>query len=163
MYLGPSPLFADRDIATVLERLDDTISFLQRSYAEPLFLATAVRVGQRMGIYARDYNARSGYRRRLERLGMEFARSPFTRLTPEAYLEAEGFDIFRPSFAVSEAIDEPDAGVHAVSRGLLLTQVAMLRMGRMGGRDLGGLAAALSEAAGVGSAQPAELFDHLTR
>lgn len=161
LFLGPSPLFADRDVNEVVARAAETIGFLQRAYSELIFLATAVDIGGARGLYARDYNARSAYRRRLERLGADFASAPFVRLTPDAGFEVEGAEPFTPEFVISEGIDEPEAGVHAVSPGLLVSQVSMLRLGSMSAGDLRSLVRALGQAEGLGSSQPADLYAHL--
>lgn len=163
LFLGPSPLFVDRDVNRVLHRLEQTIGVLQRAYAEPIFLATPMKIGQRLGLYARDYNSRSAYRRRLERMGADLSPAPFVTLTPDGHFHADDMDPFRPDFVVSEGVDEPDTGVHRVSAGLLVSQVAMLRLGRMDPSELGRLVRGLSEAEGLGAARPAELLERLTR
>lgn len=163
LFLGPSPLFVDRDVDRVVERAEQTITVLQRAYTEPLFLATPMKVGHRRGLFARDYNSRSAYRRRLERMGAELSDTPFVTLTPDGYFQANGMDPFRPAFVVSESVDEPGTGVHPVSPGLLVSQVAMLRLGRMDASDLGLLVRSLSESEGIGAARPAELFERLSR
>lgn len=161
LFLGPSPLFVDRDVERVVEQVERTVSFLQRAYEEAIFLVTPVKIGGSWGLYARDYNTRSTYRRRLERLGAEFGESPFSRLSDEGGFETDDMDPFRPAFAISESVNEPDTGVHPVSAGLLVSQVAMLRLGSMSTSELGSLAKALSGVRGLGSGQPAEVFEAL--
>lgn len=162
LFLGPSPLFVDRDVDRVVQRLEQTIGVLQRAYTEPVFLATPMRVGRRLGLFARDYNSRSAYRRRLERMGAELSHSPFVTLTTDGYFQSDEMKPFRPAFVVSEGVDEPGTGVHPVSAGLLVSQVAMLRLGRVDASELGLLVRSLSGAEGIGAAHPAELFERLS-
>ena len=162
LFLGPSPVYVHRDIDRVVDRMKQTIAILQRAYTESIFLATPMKIGERVGLYARDHNARSAYRRRLERMGAELSPSSFMTMTSEGEFKTDDFEPFRPDFVVSESVDEPDTGAHPVSPGLLVMQIATLRLGRMDAPGLGVLARGLAGAEGIGAERPEDLFERLS-
>lgn len=156
VYLGPSAVYADRDVDAVVERSGSLIDALGRSYSTQLFLVGAVRIEERYGLFVRDFYNRSVYRRKLVRAGAEFAEEPFVELTDSRFSVAD-WGSFSPSFVIADTVEEQPTGVEALPRGLVLTQVGALRMGRMTPADLGALAGALGGADGFAGARPEEV------
>jgi hypothetical protein len=136
LYFGQRLIFADRDVAAVIRRLQKTVTVLLDSRDRPAFSLHACEIDGRRGLYARDVFNRSPYRRRLMRLGMKFAADPYTTLTERATFACDDWGEFSPDFMIF-GYEDKDPKKVVTTRGAMLPITAIdLRVGDVTQSDL---------------------------
>ena len=161
LYLGPSQVFAHRDIEQVKRRLEITIAAAVKSYEIPTYALTACRVGDSIGLYARDTFNRASYRRWLTSAGAELAQDPYVRFGDDGRFTCADWGAFEPRFVVMDYNEEDAEGVERVSAGLLAFAIASQRLGPISGPELALLTRSLRSAMGVSSDDAATLVAFL--
>jgi hypothetical protein len=121
LYLGSSPIFADRSIEAVCKRLNQLVESVVRSQDRATYCLHPIQFDHRFGLYGRDLYNRSVYRRRLERLGVTFSADPYPRLTKRANFECDDWGEIAPEVVMLAAddLDNPQRVVR--TEGALLT------------------------------------------
>ena len=119
LYLGSTPLFADRDQSVVVERMRMTIETVIESGRRPAYLVQPCELGERRGLYARDTFSRSPYRRRLARAGMHFTEDPYVKSSEDGSFICDDWGEFSPTFMVL-GYDHEDPSELEVTTGAIL-------------------------------------------
>lgn len=99
-YVRFFQFFAHREVDAVLERLRRLLQEVPAREDGAPYLLQPCRLGDRIGLYARDYFNRSRKRRELARLGMEFADEQWVVLTRDGRFRCESWGEFTPSFVI---------------------------------------------------------------
>lgn len=129
----------------------------------PTYLLQACRIEGRDGLYVRDLFNRSAYRRKLGRLGMDFAERPFVCLDSRGKWVSDDWPSFEPSYFVfASGSDDPTEVVTSTS-GLLLFQVAAYRLRAIPPSELTRLADACKPLEVIAAGDPQVLVSRLTR
>ena len=161
LYLGPSQVFADRDVEAVLERLQLTVETAIRSYEVPTYAITACEVGEVRGLYARDTFNRSSYRRWFSREGGTLASDPYVRLEDGGRFSCKDWGAFDPRFVLMDYADDDETAVHRLSPGLLTFAVASQRLGPISAPELSLLTRTMSRLVGLASDDAAALVSFI--
>jgi hypothetical protein len=161
LYLGRAPLFADRDLSRVLDRLMHTIDTMKLSISTPVYALNACRVEGRYGLYGADVFNRSVRRRRLQRLGMDFAQDPYVRLTSRGTFECESWGEFAPGFVITSVSSSDPQYVLTTSSAWTLAIISNARFGGMTVSELRELATAFASIKGYGSPDARRLMESL--
>jgi hypothetical protein len=163
VYLGNSPVFADRNLDSIRERVERSVEAMVAAPRKRPYLLQPCRLEERMGLYWRDIYNRSAYRSKLVRLGVTFSEDPYPRFTEEGAFKCEDWGAFIPDFAIL-AVDSTDPdGVEVIGGGLLVFGAATGRFGHASAEELGQLARMLRGVVAVSSDSPASVVDHLRR
>jgi hypothetical protein len=171
-YLGPAQIFADREVRKTKKMLTRSIGAVLTAQKTPVYLITACRIGDKIGLYTKDIFNRSVFRRRATRLGLEFAPDPFVQMTEGGHFRAEGLNEFRPDFILVNrlaTVGASPSGVVALSddnvnRGGFLTFLfGILRIGTVGVRELGTLARTIQQVPIVSEATPEAALESIHR
>lgn len=168
VYLGPAPVYAERDVAMARNRLLWMVDTIVAARHEPVYTMTPCRLNGRVGLYARDLLNRSPDRMRLARRGFAFTEPPWVRLTARGTLRGASEEI-DPSFLIlrgeagsgARAGTEEDAGVR-VRPGLALFAMLTTRLWAPAPAELAALRRIAERVGAVRSADPETLVRVLT-
>lgn len=127
LYLGNAPVFADRSIDAVCERANQLVEAIVRSNERPTYCFHPIHFDDRFGLYGRDLFSRSIYRRRLERLGVDFSGDPYPRLMESGAFECDDWGEISPEVVVLAA-DDVDHPERVVRTGGALLPFSFLTM-----------------------------------
>ena len=161
LYIGSIQVFASRELATLLERLQHVLDSTIAAQDETILVLEACRLGDRIGLYARDFCNREHFRRKLVRAGIEFSGDPYLRLLPTGQFWFPGWGEFRPSFVILNRELEEPTEVSIEDGAYVWWTLAAHRVGRNTPQDLTSLRAALSDAVAIGSGNAQSLVNHL--
>jgi hypothetical protein len=135
LYHGNAQIYASRDIADVRQKLAATVSAVLESSSRAWYLASACRVGNRFGLYARDVCNRDPFRMRTARAGLVISDDPHVRMTDDGSFTCEGWPSFQPTFIVVNP--RRDAEARNLNEGASLTFLfGILRLGAMTAPEL---------------------------
>jgi hypothetical protein len=163
LYLGKGPLFAERELAPVQERLLHVASAIVDARRRPTYLLHPCEVRGRRGLYGGDFYNRSSYRRRLARLGTTFTADPYTRFnSEEGSFQCEDWGDFTAEFIVLSVSGAEPKQVVQVRGARLFALLTPVRLGALAAAELAHLARALSSVKGVGSSDPESLVEFLS-
>lgn len=162
VYLDKALIFAHRDQELVLDRLSEAVYAAIRSRRSPIFKIQACRIGERVGLYARDMHNRSAFARRLRRSGVEFANDGFVQLENDGTFSTEDFGRFAPEFAILNILDpdDPDRIVHPTPAEFPFL-LSLFRLGKTGPVDLRALISATSRMEAMGAKNPEPLIKRI--
>jgi hypothetical protein len=158
LYFGQSLIAVDRDVDALVRQASAALDVLLAARTEPSYLMSACRVGDVDGLYVKDLCARSDFRRKLEKQGMEISPDFYVRLTDDARWWTPDWGVIDPRFLVMVGEPADPSDVARVSPGELLFGVASLRMGVIPAPEMPRLTRALRGVEGVGSAGPETLL-----
>lgn len=138
-FFHSAQLYAERDLGHVLERFAQVVKRYLSSYESPFFMFNACRLDGKSGLYGRDFLNRAPFRRKLGRLGMEFADDPFVTLDSSGRFVCTDWGSFVPSFLVL-GLSDPEGPSLLESHGAtLLFLMTTYRVGKMTATELGAL------------------------
>ena len=142
-YLRGALVYAHRDVNLLFPRLHRTIEAIRDADEVSTYTVQACEIGGRRGLYARDMNGRSVFRRRLIREGLKFAADPFVKFDRGAFY-CRDWGVFAPTFMIAGFGDEHDESlVVAPPGGEVLFDVARARFGAIPPREFRVLAETL--------------------
>lgn len=163
LYLASALVFADRDVAKVLDRLSRTLEAIETASTRSVYAFHACRVGESIGLYGRDLYNRDPYRRKLRRQGVEFASDSHVVLEPDGRFTCEDWGTFVPSFLVlAESGATPEEVVTTGDAGLAFA-LAIFRFGSVSVDELQLLVRVSRALEAVSAIDPGALVEHLTR
>jgi hypothetical protein len=162
LYHGNAQIFASRDVTDVQERLVATVRAVLDSADRAWYLATACRVSDRFGLYARDVFNRDTFRLRAVRAGLVLAEASHVRMTDEGHFACEGWPVFHPDFVVVNP--RPGPGADNLNRGASLAFLfGILRLGDMTPLELRHISTLVKTAQIVAVDDPDELVKRIDR
>jgi len=160
LYHGNAQIYATRDISEIRPRLVATVTAVLESSKRARYLASACRVGDRYGIYARDVCNRDPFRLHVSRAGLVLSDEPHVRMTDDGRFTSEGWPAFHPDFIVVNPRRAPDA--RNLNDGASLTFLfGILRVGALVPSELRHLARTIRTAEVVAADDPVELVKRL--
>lgn len=118
LHFGRSPLLTDRSLSRVVERLQSAVDAIVAAHDDRVYTMTPCRIGDRVGLYAKDLFERSAFRQRLARAGAEFADPAWVRLTDAGFEGAWGR--IHPDFLVTADVGDDPTTVVSTAPGFLL-------------------------------------------
>ena len=162
LYMGSSPVFADRSIEAVRERLNRLIESVVRSHSRPTYCFHPMRFDNRFGLYGRDLYNRSVYRKRLERLGVTFSSDPYPRLTGDGTFECDDWGEIKPDAVVLAAddLDNPRRVVRTEGA-LLAFSFLTMRFGPVDPSEVRLITSLSKKVSAVSAPDPAAVMSHL--
>lgn len=160
IYFGQAQVFADRDLEVVRRELVERTQITIASFTEALYALVPCRYRGKVGLYGRDFFNRATFRRRLERLGVEFAPDSHVTLREEGFVSSTWGPI-QPSFVVLALHVEDPAGVENTSGGFLVFGIAGFRLGAVSQAEMGLLARILRGVKSFSAQDPKVLLDAL--
>ena len=161
LYVQSAPVFADRELAPVLESLHRTIDVVRHAQQRPTYALRACRLDGETGLYGADVYNRSALRRRLARTGMDFSDDPYIELGSDGRLRARDWGDIEPRFFIL-GVGTSDAGeVVEVSGAMALAFMSDSRFGALTAHELRALATIFSSVRGVGCRDAGPLVEHL--
>lgn len=148
--------YADRDVTAVAEALRRTVDAFATSGERATYMLAACDIGGRKGLYGTDFFNRSAFRRKLERLGMQFSKDPFSTFRGDGCFESQDRAPFRAEF-VTLGVPPAGRGVVRSSPAELLYQCIFYRIADVREGEMARLAAALEDAEGISGGNPKDL------
>lgn len=156
LYLGPQLVFAHREASRVIAVMAEWVDAIKRSSIESVYTLRACRIGDATGLYGRDMFARSLYKRKLQRLGVEFDDKPFVTFRDD-HFESDAFGLVRPDFVILDG--ESDEGtVMRVGGAMLPFVVVTFRLGAVPAVELSNLVRCLDGVPAMSADEPAVLL-----
>lgn len=162
LYVSTYQVTADRDVARVLKRLVKTVSALRLATTDSVYAMHPIRLGDRFGLYGRDFFSRDVFRRKLMRHGVEFAEDPYVVLARDATFSCEDWGSFQPTFAVMSVDMEESEQVKIVEGASVLFNLLAMRVGFPTASDLSIMRKALTGVTAVGSDEASALVPFLS-
>lgn len=162
VYLDKAMIFADKDFDQVSKKLQEAAHAAIRSRRVPMYKIQACRIGDRVGLYARDMHNRSPFTRRLRRAGMDFSDDIFVQLEDDGTFESQDFGRFQPEFAILNVLDADDPDrVVAPSPAEFPFLLSLFRMGKSGPSDLRALVSATKRMEAMGARNPEAVIQRI--
>jgi hypothetical protein len=136
LFFGRAPIFVDRSIEKLAERLVDLVEIAAEAWRRPTYLLQPCKLADRRGLYARDLLNRSSFRARLRRLGTQFTEDPWVTFTEANRFNCRDWGDFEPSFVVTSGADDDSDKIMESSSAFLASQLTTFRMGAIGTAEL---------------------------
>ena len=160
-FFGRAQLYADRNLDNVTAILA-TLATRIVAYADhPLYLFTACKLGDKWGLYGRDFFNRAIFRRRLERLGMEFSSDPFVRFSSSGDFSSFDWGTFRPEFLILGLTRVDPPPIMRLAGGPLFYTMNTFRLGNLNREEFHALGKLLPKLDALNSKDPATLIEAL--
>jgi len=161
LYLGKAPIFAQRELSTLERDLKLTLAALLESREQPLYWLHACRIEGHTCLYGGDSYNRSAYRRKLGRLGMEFASDPYVRLTERGTFLGSDWGELTPGVIILNVSGGEPNHIVETSGAILLGILSQARLGALGAVELRHLIRACAAITGTGAGDPGALVEHI--
>ncbi|HEY7874621.1 MAG TPA: hypothetical protein VIG64_05815 [Actinomycetota bacterium] len=163
LHHGRALIFADRDIHALGERIQRALEVIDAQDTQAAYMANAIRIGDRYGLYTRGSFNRESFRLHLKRLGVEFANDPYSVLSPDGAWQCRDWGRFSPSFMIvgGPYPDDPEA-VEDRQGGLVPFMFGVLRVGRITAPELALLGRFVRTAPLLASFSPRAIVESLT-
>jgi hypothetical protein len=161
LYVRSAPVFADKELAPVLESLQRNIEVVRSARERPTYALRACRLDGETGLYGADVYNRSPIRGRLARLGMDFSHDPYVELGPDGRLRAQDWGELDPRFFIIGVGTAEGSEVVEMSGAMALALMSNSRFGELTARELRALASLFSSVRGVGCRDARALIAHL--
>ena len=136
LYFGKAPVFVDRSVDVVAEKLVRVAEIATVAWRQPTYLLQPCALGNRVGLYGRDLLNRSSYRSKLRRLGVEFPDDPFVTFSDDGRFKCRDWGSLEPSFVIARGSDEDPDKVLEATDALLAFRLATYRMGPINPSEL---------------------------
>ena len=146
---------------SVVEELIRDIEIVKTAGKRATYFLRACKVGDRLGLYFRDYLNRSSYRAKLQRRGMEFSDSSFIRWAGEGRFQDDTLGTFAPDFLITQAIDPDSDTLVRLGKGMVAYWLGTLRLGPIEPLEFSQLAALTRTLDEIGGADPNLVADYL--
>ena len=161
-YLRGALVYAHRDVERLYARLERTVEAIRAADDENTYIMHACEIGGKRGLYARDMNGRSVFRRKLVRAGLNFASDPFVTFDKGEF-GCRDWGEFAPQFMIAGFGDEDDPSrlLHPPG-GETLFDVTRARFGAPGPAEFRQLAKRLQTLDVVTSADPSVVAAYLS-
>lgn len=159
LYVRTTPIFADREMQPIIERLEHSLEVMLSG--DPYYAATACEFKGKKGLYAFDLYNRSGFRRKLARGGMTFSGSPYSRFSG-SHFSTVGWGDFDPEFVIlpqREGTEKDELIVR--SGGFTSFYLMTLRFGGIQPPEMRALAASLQNVPALSTANASKLLSFL--
>jgi hypothetical protein len=141
LYHGRTQVFADRSVDAIGPRVERALEAIAAQDEDATYMANAVRIGDRFGLYTRDTFNRSSFRIHMKRLGVAFAEDPYVVLEPGGTFTCRDWGRFTPEFMVAGGPYEGDEEDVTDRRGGLAPfMFGVLRIGQIAAPELALLA-----------------------
>ena len=155
LYHGRTQVFADRSVDAIGPRIERALEAIAAQDDEATYMANAVRIDGRHGLYTRDTFNRSSFRLHMRRLGAEFAEDPYVVLEPDGSFTCRDWGSFVPDFMVAGGPYEGDVEDVTDRRGGLAPfMFGVLRVGQIGAPELALLARFVRDSPVLSSRSP---------
>ncbi len=128
----------------------------------PTYLFVACEYDGIRGLYGRDYLNRSPFRRKLARLGVDFARESFVVFDGNDSFRAPGGGMFVPEFVVFNDQDEDPTKVVTRTEASTLFALAAYRIGGIPTPELAHLSRVAQRIDAISAGDPRALLDAIT-
>lgn len=161
LYVRSAPVFADRDVAAVVESLHRTIEVVRSAQTRPTYALQACRLDGKTGLYGADVYNRSAFRRRLARFGMDFSEDPYVELGPNHRFRSQDWGDFDPRFFIVGVGTPEQEAVVEMPGAMVLVLLSNSRFGELTPAELHVLAGIFSSLRGVGCRDAGTLIQHL--
>jgi hypothetical protein len=162
LYFRYAQLFASRDIAEVLRRLEATVNRFLVADERPLYLLNACELDGQPGLYGRDLFNRAPFRRKLLANGLRMAEDPFVQLNGKGFCCAD-WGTFSARFIVHDVLASDDPSLFRLRGASLLYWLNGLRLGTLTVAHLGALGQMLTGITAVNARDPDNLVAELRR
>lgn len=161
LYLGPQPVYANRDTTRVGTRLADWVEAIATSSREAIYTLRACEFDGRKGLYGRELFEGSAFRRKLEPLGFQFDPNPFVSYAEDGCFYSRQFGKLPPDFMIlAGEVENPDEVLP--TRGAMLPFVTVTyRLGPVSSPELARLVTTLWDVSAVSAARPETLVSAL--
>ena len=157
LYMGPQPVFADRDLDAAKGALVDWVSHIERSRTVPVYTMRAARFEGLQGLFAHELFNRGRFLRQLRSLGMEISPSPFVEFEG-SHFSADGHPVALDFIVL--AGDGAGPGVPKVYRGgFLVFEISTWRIGRAKADELSKLTRVLQGVPAFASEDPSVVIE----
>jgi hypothetical protein len=162
LFHGRTQVFADRSVEAIRPRIERTLEVIEAQDAEAAYIANAIRIGDRYGLYTRDSFNRSSFRVHLKRLGVEFADDPYVVLNPDGTFRCRDWGHFAPEFMVAGGPYKGDEETVEDRRGGLAPfMFGVLRIGQITAPELALLSRFVRRSAVLSSRSPGAIVETL--
>jgi hypothetical protein len=163
LHHGRARIYADRDIHALGARIQRALEVIDAQDTQAAYMANAIRIGDRYGLYTRDAFNRESFRVHLKRLGVKFAGDPYSVLNPDGTWACRDWGQFSPDFMVvggpyprdMEAVEDRQGG-------LVPFMFGVLRVGRITAPELALLGRFVRTAPLLASYSPAAIVETLS-
>lgn len=162
LHHGRANVFADRRVENLGARVNRALEALATRDEVATFQATACRLGDAYGLYARDLFNRSSFRIYMRRLGVEFSDDPYIELTSTGRLKCNDWGEFDPEFVVGGGpYPKEEEEVEERRGGLTPFMLGVLKFGPMKPDELALLTRIIRAAPVLVSRSPSSIVDTL--
>ena len=161
LYLGKAPIFAQRELSALERDLELTLQAILESRTQPIYWLQACRIDGHTCLYGGDGYNRSAYRRKLARLGMEFAEEPYVRLTERGTFSCSDWGELDPSVIILKVSGGKPKAIVETSGAILLGLLSQARLGALGATELSRLNRACSAVTGTSAGDAGALVEHI--
>jgi hypothetical protein len=160
IYLGPQLVYAHRDVNRVSAVLGEWSNAVRGSAERSVYTLRACTYGEMKGLYGRDMFAGSPFRRKLQRLGVEFDDSPFVEYAGGGF-QSDAIGFIRPDFIILGGDDEDDPEIMTTTGAMLPFVMVTYRLGPVHKDELADLVSTLRTVKAVSASRPQALLDAL--
>ncbi|HZJ03601.1 MAG TPA: hypothetical protein VFE20_08035 [Thermoleophilia bacterium] len=161
LYLGRAPIFAQRELSALERDLELTLQAILESRTQPIYWLQACRIDGHTCLYGGDAFNRSAYRRKLARLGMEFAEEPYVRLTERGTFSCSDWGELTPGIVITKASGGEPEEIMETSGAILLGLLSLARLGALGTAELSHLVRACAGVTGTAAGDAGALLEHI--